>query len=174
MTKWVSCGQLTSAHGLRGELKLHLTDDHEGRFQPGDQVYIQKGSELLGPFTLTAFRQQGLEGWIRLEGIEDRNQAEALVPAQLQRPAEDLPPLKEGSYYVRDLLGLAVEDPAGKALGRLVDVLSYPANDVYVVEPVGQPGKEVLVPAVKAFIQTVDLDRGVMVIRPIGGMFDED
>ncbi len=83
-----------------------------------------------------------------------------------------LPPLKEGEYYWIDILGMVVETEEGKRIGRVKEILPTGANDVYVVE--GKK-REIFLPATEEVIQKVDLEKGVMkVIRMEGLWEDED
>ena len=75
-------------------------------------------------------------------------------------------PLPEGRFYVFQIIGLKVETESGEPVGRVVDVLSLPANDVYVVD---REGEEVLLPAAQELMR-VDLNAGRIVVRDIEGL----
>lgn len=102
-----------------------------------------------------------------LEGIRSVEEAAPLVGELLYVPEEDLPPLEEDEYMVRDLIGLEVYDEGGRRLGVVEEVIEAPAHDLYRV------GKA-MVPAVKEFILSIDLETKRMVIRPIPGLFPDD
>jgi len=106
---------------------------------------------------------------LRLEGVESRDQAEALRGKTVCIPRDQARPLEEGRYYDFQLVGMAVYDEAGALIGRLKDVLRTPANAVYVVEA---GGREVLIPAVREFVREVDVEGRRMVVRLIPGMLD--
>ncbi|HWQ46061.1 MAG TPA: ribosome maturation factor RimM, partial [Longilinea sp.] len=76
----------------------------------------------------------------------------------------DLPKLPDGEYYHHQLIGLKVQDEAGVLIGVLADIIETGANDVYVVQ--NDAGKEVLLPALKNIVISVDLQQGVMVVHP--------
>lgn len=80
--------------------------------------------------------------------------------ARLELPRDALPPPEAGSYYVFDLVGLAVEEEGGRALGRVKDVLPGVANDVLELE------SGLALPLVEACVRTVDLDAGRILIAP--------
>lgn len=151
-----------------------MDDDHPGRFQAGDTIYLVKDGQKRGPYQVEKFRQDHDRGLLKLKGVDSREMAEDLVFSHLVRDAEDLPDLEEGSYYIRDLVGLRVVDGDGRLLGQLEDVLPYPSQDVYVIAQAGDPEKKAMVPAVDEFIKEIDLEKGEVVIQPIGGMFDEN
>lgn len=165
----IKIGQITSAHGVHGQVKLFPLTDFPERFRT-------LRTALLGPDARPVqVRMQGtLKNLIilEIEGVTDRDAAEKLRQQYLMVPRSEVWPLPEGSYYVFDMLGLAVTDPEGNPLGKLVEVdKSSPVNDLYVIETV--PGKRYMVPAVSQFVKSIDLERGVMVVQPIPGLLEE-
>ncbi len=97
---------------------------------------------------------------LHLDGVASREAAEPLVGRYLEGPALAL---EEGAYFWDDLVGLRVEAPDGELIGELVEVFRAGGNEVYrVVGPAG----ERLVPALQSVVERIDLDAGVMVVRP--------
>jgi 16S rRNA processing protein RimM len=92
-----------------------------------------------------------------LEGIESIEQAEGLRGIELAVTVESLPRLPEGSYYHYQVIGLTVVDTGGAVLGRIESILQTGSNDVYCVR---QGPEEILIPAVKDFVERVDLESG--------------
>jgi 16S rRNA processing protein RimM len=90
---------------------------------------------------------------IRLERRVDRG-------AELAVPRETLPDLAEDEYYTFQLVGLAVEEEGGRQLGRVRDVLDYPANDVLELD------SGLALPLVEACVRKVDLEGGRIVVAP--------
>ena len=79
----------------------------------------------------------------------------------------------KNSYFLADLLGLTVVDAdSGKSYGVLDDIIKTGANDVYSVKD--ENGKQRLVPAIKDVVISTNINEGVMKIRPLAGLFDED
>jgi 16S rRNA processing protein RimM len=103
-----------------------------------------------------------------LEGVDDRDAAERLTGAFIKIPPEEALPLEENEYYLRDLIGLAVKTDGGEELGRLTDVISTGANDVYAVDKPGQ--KQLLIPAIKECIVAVDISGGSMTVHLLDGL----
>jgi 16S rRNA processing protein RimM len=79
------------------------------------------------------------------------------------------PPLPEGQYYHHQLLGLHVVTTGGKSLGTISEILPGQSNDNYIV---AGPRGQVLIPAIEDVIQSVDLNKGEMVIEPLPGLLD--
>ena len=79
-------------------------------------------------------------------------------------------PLEEDEYFIADLIGLRVITDEDKVLGKLTDVLETGANDVYQVTD--ENGKEILLPAIKDCILSVDLEKGEMKVHILEGLLD--
>jgi len=94
----------------------------------------------------------------KLEGCEDRDAAAALRGKLVAVPRAALPGTKRGEYYWADLIGLAVVNGAGQALGRVTGVLQTGSNDVLVVA--GE--RERLIPFIEDVIRDVDVTAGTM------------
>ncbi len=110
---------------------------------------------------------------LRLAGVTDPAAAEALRGTALAVPASELQPLEADRFYVHDVIGLRAQHVNGQPLGTITDVLPGPGHDLFVVHDAGGQA-DVLVPAVKAFIKSVDVAAGVVLIDPIPGLFDDN
>ena len=109
---------------------------------------------------------------LSLEGIDDRNKAEAVKDFDVYITEDDLKDLPEDTFYVRDLIGMKVIDEGEYGeIGTLKDVLQNTSQDVYVVRTA--EGRDVLIPAVKDFIRSVDQEKGVITTTLIPGFIDE-
>ena len=82
-------------------------------------------------------------------------------------PAEALPPLAEDEFYLHDLVGLSVEDEEGVARGTIAEVMDLPMHRVLVVR--SQDGTDTLVPDVPAFVVSLDVAAGRLVVRSEDG-----
>jgi 16S rRNA processing protein RimM len=114
------------------------------------------------------FHQQLL--LLKLEGCNDRNQAEELRDLLVQIPTEEAAPLEDGEYYHYQLIGVEVETESGEGLGRVTEVLETGANDVYVVRG---PRGEVLIPGIESVVRELDVEAKRMVVSPLPGMLDD-
>ncbi len=109
---------------------------------------------------ITAAETGGRVPVIQLEGVESRQQAEAMIGRYLEVEAEPLP---SGSYYWHQIVGLKVADEDGRQLGTVVEVFRAGENEVYRVESEGQP--DLLLPALREVIRDIDLQAGRMIVR---------
>jgi 16S rRNA processing protein RimM len=134
-------GRLVSAQGLQGELRLNPLSDFPERFTVPGQRWLQGRTGPAKAVTLLSGRQlPGRELYVlRLEGVNDRSSAEALVGHALLVPASDRPPLAEGEFHLLDLVGLEVRLLAdGGVIGRVTDLL-HAGNDLLEVELAPDP-----------------------------------
>jgi 16S rRNA processing protein RimM len=99
----------------------------------------------------------------RIEGVTDRNAAEALKGTELYVDRDRLPAATEGEFYHADLIGLDAVDPDGKAIGSIVAVQNFGAGDLLEVRLAGSTRTE-LVPFTEAAVPTVDMSAGRAVV----------
>ena len=163
-SEFITIGLILAPQGLAGKLKVEVTTDFPRRFMPGARVFI--GGE---PLTVDGVERRRSKVILKLRGIDERSQAEALNNQTLEIPQSELQPLPEGSYYHFQLVGLEVWTTGGKRLGGITRVLSAPGNDNYLVD--GEDG-EVLIPAIEDVVKEIDLDKGRVTIEPIAGLLD--
>lgn len=104
---------------------------------------------------------------MKLDGVDDINEAMRLKNKVVSIDREDAT-LEEGSFFLADLYGLEVRDAdSGEVLGTISDVLTPPANNVYIVKGTK---REYMIPAVSEFIVETKLDEGYLLVHLIEGM----
>src|ERR671938_809877 len=115
-------GRIARAHGIRGQVVVNLdTDFPETRFQPGAELFVERGGRVQA-LKLTTVRFQHDRPVIGIEGIETMDDAERLAGCELRVPVGNLAELPAGTFYRHDLIGCRVETPAGEPLGGVDDV----------------------------------------------------
>lgn len=184
-TDWIEIGRIVAPQGVRGEVRIYPSSDFPERFvEPGSR-WIQRPHQP-EPQPITLVRGRCLEGKgiyvVKLDGIDDRAQAEALRGCALLVPAADRPDLDDGEFYAADLIGLRVILQAtGIDLGTVTDLYEA-GNDLLEVtlhpsegasQTQGKPKpRKVLVPFVEAIVPTVDLAQGCLYLTPPDGLLD--
>ncbi|MCR4658203.1 MAG: ribosome maturation factor RimM [Lachnospiraceae bacterium] len=161
-------GIITSTHGVKGEVKVFPTTDDVKRFKGLKQVLLENGSEHvpLKIENVKFFKQFAI---LKFEGLDDMSASERLRGKSLYVSREDAVSLEEDEYYIADLLGMRVIDEEGKELGSIKDVYDgRGANDVYIVETAAK--KEILIPAIKDCILSVDVKSMVMKVHLLEGL----
>ena len=107
-------GRIARAHGIRGQVIVNPeTDFPEERFQPGAELFVERGGAIEA-LTLTTVRFQRERPVIGIAGVETMNDAEALAGLELRVPVERLAALPPGTFYRHDLVGCRVETRDGR------------------------------------------------------------
>ena len=125
---WMLIGRIVGAHGLKGHVKVYAESDFPERFVvPGDR-WLQKPSDPQ-PSLIKLVSGRYLEGKnqyvIKLAGVDDRDQAEALRQAELLVPESDRLSLEPGEFHVSDLIGLTVINKTDQTtVGTVTDVFT--------------------------------------------------
>lgn len=168
----LAVGLIVGVHGLRGEVKVEIHTDFPERFAAGNQLLL---GENLQPITIQGSRLHKGHMLLRLTGVKTRNQADELRNVWLFVAEEDAASLEDGTYWIHDLIGLAVQTEDGEMLGKITDVLATGANDVYAIQPVGNlnRGREILLPAISDVVQQVDLEQATMTVTLQPGLIQE-
>lgn len=155
-TERLAVARVLGAKGLAGSLRIEALTDHPERLAAGESVWIEDEAEER---TILEAGFGGRVPFLRLEGISGREAAERLAGRYLEAPANPLPP---DTYYWHQLIGLAAVDEAGLELGHVVEIFRAGENEVYRIEG---PGGELLVPALRDVVRSIDLAAGRMVVR---------
>ena len=158
----VLVGLITSAHGMRGMVKVYPYADSPDRFNTIQRVYIEGDDALRAVESASVQKNMAL---VKIQGVDTRNAAEGILKKKLFIPFEDRKPLEKDQFFIDDLIGLTVSTPSGDVIGELTDVMTQHGNDILVIDT--EKG-EVLIPFVKAFVRSVD--QGGIVVEPIEGM----
>jgi 16S rRNA processing protein RimM len=162
-------------HGLRGEIRVEIHTDYPERFALYEQVYLAPTRAQGGLYVASEGIAYRLEGHrfhggavlIKLEGIDDRTQAESLRENWVWISAQEAVPLGEGEFLLHTLLHLRVVTVEGELLGEIAEVIETGANLVYVVR--GLRG-EILLPDTDEVVLDIDLEAGQMTVHLIEGL----
>ncbi len=160
---------MTKPWGVRGEVKVEPLTDFPERFAELSRVFLvaPKGKEI--PCPVQSVRRIGKSLVLLLAGYDSPEAAAAISGWLVAVPEEEAVPLPEGAYYHFELVGMEVYAESGEHLGRITDVFTTPANDVYVM----RRGKnEVYLPATKEIIRQVDRAAKRMTIHVMDGLLD--
>lgn len=166
-------GRVVKAHGVTGEVAVEIrTDDPEGRFVPGAVLRGRpsRGGAERG-YVVESVRAHGDRVLLRLQGVADRDAADALRGTLFLVDSTDLPPIADpDEFYDHQLEGMAVRTDTGDAVGTVTEVLHTAAGELLAVR--APEGAEVLVPFVSAIVVSVSLADNVIVIDPPEGLLE--
>lgn len=153
MNEKLIVGKIGAPHGIKGEIKVFPLTDDPSRFEALRKVYV-KSKEDYEEFEISSVKYNGPHLILKLEEINDRNDADRLKNKYLEISREDGISLEEDEYYIVDLIGLEVYED-GVKLGVLKDVISTGGTDLYEIQT---EEKIMLVPAVSQYILKIDMD----------------
>lgn len=152
-------GEIVNTHGTQGEVKIRPWSDAPEFLTEFDTIYIDGK-----PVTVEYARVHKDMVLAKLSGVNSMEDAMKLRGKVIKIDRDEIE-LEDGAVFIADIIGLPVYAGEEK-LGTLKDVLTLPANDVYVV----RGKKEYLIPAVSDFLEEVSVEKGIIRVRLIEGM----
>lgn len=159
---YIEAGEIVTTHGVRGEVKVLSWLDSPERLCEFDRCRIS-GRE----YVMDSVRVQKTCNLVKLRGVDTMEDAQKLRGKTMELYREDI---SDELIFAAELVDVEVYAD-GACIGKIKEVLDYPGNSVYVV----QGEREYLIPAVKEFILSTDLERNQMQVKLLKGMAsDED
>lgn len=159
---YVEAGEIVTTHGVRGEVKVLSWLDSPEMLCEFDRCRIE-GKE----YAMDSVRVQKTCNLVKLRGVDTMEDAQKLRGKTMELYREDI---SDELIFAAELVDVEVFAD-GASIGRIKEVLDYPGNSVYVV----QGEREYLIPAVKEFILSTDLEKNQMQVKLLKGMAsDED
>ena len=167
--EYLLLGYIIDSFSLDGTVKiLSKTDFADLRYQKGNTVffYNAKTKERL-PMTVVSYRSNGQFDFVKAKEINSPEEAQTYKGFEVQ-VEKDYKNMEKDTYYFVDIVGCEVLDEGGQVLGIVSQVEEFPAQLTLRVKRKGQP--DFLVPFVKAFIRSVDINSKKIIINVIGGL----
>jgi 16S rRNA processing protein RimM len=166
-------GRIAKAHGITGELVVDVrTDDPDDRFVVGKRLRLRASrGGATRDVLIESVRPHSGRLLVRLDGVADRDGADALRGGLFVVDSADLPPINDpDEFYDHQLEGLSVRTVDGRAVGTVAEVLHTSAGELLSVT--AESDGEVLVPFVSAIVTRVSLDEGIIEIDPPEGLLE--
>lgn len=155
----VELGVITSPHGIKGAVKIKTFTQAPESLLAYGPLQDQNGA----PYTIHILEIKTIDSVIaQVEGVSNRNAAEALRGVFLYANRESLPPAECDEFYHSDLIGLTVKTSDDVSLGTVKAVFNFGAGDI--LDILTTQGKSVFVPFRKETIPVVDLEKGQLII----------
>lgn len=167
MEEYIEIGQIVNTNGLKGLLKVKPLTDDITRFEELETIYIQIHSQLVKK-KIEKVRYVKNMVLLKLEGIDDINEAEKYRNLYIKINRKDIKELPENSYLIVDMLKCEVYTEENELLGKMIDVLQTGSNDVYVVK--NENGKEILLPAIKDVVKKIDIQNKKIIVKLMEGL----
>lgn len=169
MKKFLECGKVVTTHGVRGEVKVLPWTDTPDVLCDFKVLYLKNGAVSL---KVLSSRVQKNTVLIKFEGYDLIEKSRELIGSVLFADRNDFN-LTDGAVFIQDLIGLDVIDiDTDKNYGKITDVSPTGANDVFHIK--GNDGKMRYLPHIKSMVIDIDLEKGIVLARPLEGLFDED
>jgi 16S rRNA processing protein RimM len=167
MVEYLKIGQISNAHGIKGEVKVYPLTDDVKRFSKLAFVFLNE-KDIYRKVEVESVKYLKQFVVLKLNGIEDMNQALKYKNVYIYVDRENAVKLPKGSYFISDLIGLDVSSNEGNYLGKIIDVFSTGSNDVYEVK--SELGKSILLPAIKEVILQIDIENRRMLVKLLEGL----
>jgi len=159
--RFLEAGVIVNTHGINGEVRIQPWADSPDFIAGFERIYIE-GEPVK---VLSARVHKGCV-IAALDGVGEIDGAIRLKNKTIKIDRNDIE-LETGRHFVADLVGLrALDAKTGEQLGTVADVLSLPANNVYVIKG----AREILIPAVPDFVEEINTDKGYIKLHLIEGM----
>jgi len=160
----LTIGKITGTHGLKGNLKVWSFAQSVDTFGKGRQIQLRSEGEEKGKaYTIltSSSRKKGV--LLSLKHVDNVELAESLIGKEILINKEQLPEIEDNAWYWQDLYGLTVIDKNLGRVGVIERIFPTNANDILVVSDKNMPEKpELLIPMHEHFIESVDLDTGIL------------
>ena len=167
---YLELGQIVSTHGVKGEVRFNPWCDTPEFVKKFKTLYFDNQGEK--SIKVISARPHGNVAILMLEGVDDIDKARGLKNTVLYMKRSDAS-LPDGVWFIQELIDCTVTDcKTGETLGTVADVSETGANDVYHIRFAS--GKTYYIPAIPQVVVKTDLERGVMIIRPLEGLFDDE
>lgn len=167
MENYFVVGNIVNTQGIKGEVRVMPTVDDVARFKLLDHIFVdRKGNIREYEVENVRFHKQFV--LLKLKGVDDMNTAETLKGTVVKITEDMAVPCEEDEYYIKDLYDMKVVTVDGEELGVISDVIFTGANDVYAVK--NTSGNEILIPAIKDCIISVDVENNLMTVKLLEGL----
>lgn len=165
--EFIEVAKIINVHGIKGTIKIYSLTSNIDRFKDDCKFYIDKKI----PVTVKSVRELSSElALLTFNEYDNINQVLEFKNKGLFVEESNLLELPEDEYYIYKLIGMDVYDQNNKFIGKIKDVLTTLANDVYEID---YNGKSVYIPAVKEFVKVIDIEKSLMKVNIIDGMLDD-
>ncbi len=157
---FLTIGKLQRTHGVKGEIIMEVLTDFPEKIVPGNIVHI--GSSQM-EYEVATVRPTADKMLISFKGLNDCDKASILRNQIVSIKTEDANQLPEGEYYHHEIIGMIVVEEDGNAVGTVSEILVTGANDVYIIKK--ENGEELLLPAIRDAVRSIDRESRIMVVR---------
>ena len=160
MQKYIPAGKIINTHGVKGEVKADVYLDSDAFLKTFKRIFIDDRE-----YSLVSVGKVKNFAILNIEGIGDINAAMELKGREFAILRDDAK-LKNGSYFLMDIIGFTAVSPDGNRIGEITEVFESPAHNILVIK--GET--EHLVPAIPEFIASTDMEAETVTVKLLEGM----
>lgn len=167
---YLNVGKIVNTHGIRGEVRvISRTDFPEKRYAKGNTLYLFKQNEDT-PIELKVASHRTHKNFdlLTFEGYTNVNEVEPFKNGILKIQEEQLHKLNKNEFYYHEIIGCIVETIDGEEIGKIKEILSPGANDVWVVQRKGK--QDALIPYIEQVVKEVDVQKKLVKIEVMEGL----
>jgi 16S rRNA processing protein RimM len=174
MEKYYVVGKIVNTHGVRGEVRvISKTDFPEERYKKGNKLYFQpEHSQEMLELIVSSHRQHKQFDLLTFKGYESLNEVEFLKGGILKVSEDQLQELDDDEFYYHEIIGCEVISEEGEIIGKVEEILSPGANDVWVIQR--PKGKDVLIPYIEDVVKEVNVSKKQVTIHVMKGLIDDE
>ncbi len=169
MKQYIEVGEFVKLHGIAGELKLYPWCDEPSFVTHLSRVFLDSNGQT--QLQLENVRIQKNMCLVKIKGVDTTDKAHSFIGKQVYFLRSDIE-LPDGRYFAQDVLGCdVIDEKTRKKYGVITSITHPAASDIY--EITDSDGKKHLFPAVDEFLGEIDINKKVVCVRPISGMFED-
>lgn len=168
--KMFNVGKVVNTHGIHGELKVLRITDFAERFAISEKLYVVTQKAELVELVIDGHRTHKNFDLLHFAGYDSLGDVEQFKHAYLKVFEAQLTVLDENEFYYYEIIDCDVYTDEGDHLGKIKEILSPGANDVWVVER--KRGQDVLIPYIADVVTHIDIPAKKIVIAPMEGLLD--
>ena len=162
-------GRLLKPRGLKGEMRLSIFNEIDSILKIGMKIWVKLEKKVQYSHIIESLNISGVKSWIKLSGCNTREDADQLSGLIFLIQRSVFTPLKDKEIYLVDVIGCKVLDENRNAIGSVKDTISFPKQNLVVVEIMG---KEVLIPFVEAHISLFDVEENILIVKDVEGLLN--
>ena len=163
---YIEIGKIVNTHGLKGHVKVEPWCDGIETFEYLKRVFINNKE-----YNVESVKSQKNFFLLKLAELNKVEEAELLKGKIINAQEDEMLPLPEGVYYIKDIIGLSVYE-GEKFIGEITDWIETGSNNVYVIKR--SKGKDVLIPAIDSVIKEIDIENKRMSVNMLEGLMEDD
>ena len=168
MNKKIPLGEILKPHGIKGELKILFYNEESKSLQKNQKVFLESPQKNIIEYKVERIFYSFRKNRIKFFDINTIDEADDLRGCIVNVDRDDLPKINDSEYYLIDLVGYSLIDNSNTNYGKVIEVLTFPANNVL---NVSKDDKEYLIPLIDDVVLEIDQNQEVIIIDPIEGLF---